>query len=177
MEPRHFRYVTPMALCNITLGTNTLNLRKRGRSCCWPFKTIRGIPSRSVSSPRAMLIWDGSTKRARSSPGCAPLPLWSCPAICLGATPSTGSFFCRACAWRSARRHEPDYRRAAIRVYRCCYAPLAPEKNPSSSRQFPGAPALAAFPCVSQDGLEYGTEWGLCKLAGLAIGAADEAAQ
>ena len=28
-----------------------------------------------------MPIWGGSTKRARSSPGCAPLPRWSCRAI------------------------------------------------------------------------------------------------
>ena len=30
-------------------------------------------------SPRAMPIWGGSTKRARSSPGCAPLPLMVVP--------------------------------------------------------------------------------------------------
>jgi len=53
-------------------------------------------------------IWVGSTRRARSSPGCAPSPRWSCRAICLCATPRTASCTCRACAWRRANRHEPD---------------------------------------------------------------------
>src|SRR5882724_4528840 len=40
-----------------------------------------GSPSHTAFSLRATPIWGGSTKRARSSPGCAPLRRWSCRAI------------------------------------------------------------------------------------------------
>jgi TolB-like protein len=67
-----------------------------------------GYPPHTEFSPRAMPIWGGSTRRARSLPGCAPSPPWSCQAICRGSTPSTASSTFRASAWRLARRHEPN---------------------------------------------------------------------
>ncbi|HEY8873406.1 MAG TPA: tetratricopeptide repeat protein [Stellaceae bacterium] len=79
-------------------------LTRRRRSCCWPFKTILAFPPHTAHSPRVMPIWAGSTKRARSSPGCAPSPLWSCRASPNSATPRTVSCSSPACAWRSARR-------------------------------------------------------------------------
>src|SRR5258707_80483 len=81
---------------------------KRRRSCSWPFKTIRAIRTHIAFSPRAMPIWAGSTKRARSSPGCAPLPLWSCRTFCRGATRRTVSSSCRVYAWRWVSQHEAD---------------------------------------------------------------------
>jgi len=56
----------------------------------------------------SMLIWSGSTQRARSSPGCAPSPLWCCQAICRGAIPRTARSSCRACVWRRVMRHDLD---------------------------------------------------------------------
>jgi adenylate cyclase len=56
------------------------------RSCACQFMTIRAFPTHTDFSPRAMPIWGGSMKRALSSPGCAPLPHWSCRAIRLTAT-------------------------------------------------------------------------------------------
>jgi tetratricopeptide (TPR) repeat protein len=82
-------------------------LTKQRRNCSYRCKTTRAIPTLTAFSPRAMPIWGGSTKRMRSSPGCAPLPLWLCRAIRPGATPSTASCSCPACAWRRVRRNEP----------------------------------------------------------------------
>ena len=50
----------------------------------------------------------GSTKRARPSPSCARSPGWSCRAMFPFAALSTASCFFRACAWRPARRNEPE---------------------------------------------------------------------
>ena len=49
-----------------------------------------------------------STTRERSSGGCAPLPPSWCPVPPLTETQSSASYSCRACAWRPARKHEPD---------------------------------------------------------------------
>src|ERR1700730_15316374 len=83
-------------------------MRQR-KSWFWPFKTILVFLAHTAAWLRAMPIWGGSTKQARSSPGCAPLRLWSCRAICcIYATPRIASFCCRACAWRRAKKHEAD---------------------------------------------------------------------
>ena len=73
--------------------SSNAGLTKRRRSCSWPFKTIRAVPPPTAFSPRAMPIWDGSTKRERSSPGCVPLPLRSCRAICISANPEDRELF------------------------------------------------------------------------------------
>jgi adenylate cyclase len=54
-------------------------------------------PPHITFSPHVTPIWAVSTKRARSSPGCAPSPLRSCQAVCLTANPRTASCSCRAC--------------------------------------------------------------------------------
>ena len=61
-----------------------------------------GFLRHTAHSPRATRIWIGSMKRAMSSPACAPLPRWFCPATSLSANPKTASSSCRACAWRWA---------------------------------------------------------------------------
>jgi adenylate cyclase len=66
-----------------------------------------GYPPHTEFSPRALPIWGGSTRRARSSVGCAPSPPWSRRAICCGSTPSTASSSCQARAWRRATGHDP----------------------------------------------------------------------
>src|SRR5215472_3732339 len=48
-----------------------------------------GFPPRTAISPRATRTWGGSMRRAASSSGCAPSPLWLCRGICFFATPST----------------------------------------------------------------------------------------
>src|SRR5207253_2974070 len=55
-------------------------------------------------SPRAMLIWDGSTKRARSLRGCAALRLAWCRAPHSCGALRTASCLCRASARRWANR-------------------------------------------------------------------------
>src|ERR1700730_2586341 len=83
-------------------------MRQR-KSWFWPFKTILVFLAHTAPWLRAMPIWGGSTKQARSSPGCAPLRLWSCRAICcIYATLRIASFCCRACAWRWVTQHEAD---------------------------------------------------------------------
>ena len=83
-------------------------LTRRRRSCSWPFKTIQVFPLGTAISRRAMPIWGDSTKRVRSSPDCARLPLSSCRAARNSATPRTANYCFRAFAWRWARRNEPD---------------------------------------------------------------------
>jgi hypothetical protein len=63
------------------------------------------LPTHTAFSPRAMPKWGDSTKRARSSLGCAPLLQRSCRAIWDGATPRTANCCCRACAsrWTNTR--------------------------------------------------------------------------
>jgi TolB-like protein len=90
-----------------------------------------GFPPPYRALAAAMPIWAGSTKRARSSPGCAPLPLCSCRTIWLFATPRTVSSTSLACAWRPARQVEHILRRT-LHVDR---------RRPSShlGRQYDGA--------------------------------------
>ena len=68
----------------------------------------QAILPHTAFSLRATPIWGGLTKHGLSSPGCAPLPLRSYPAICRGATRRTASYSCRACGWLLAKQHEPD---------------------------------------------------------------------
>jgi hypothetical protein len=79
-----------------------------------------GFPPHTGFSPRAMPIWGGSMKRAVSSAGCAPLLLTSYRTFCPGETPSTANCCCPACAWREARRDEPDPPPRRDPRRRCC---------------------------------------------------------
>ena len=69
-----------------------------------------GIRIRTAFSPRAMLIWDGSTKRARSLRGCAALRLAWCRAPHSCGALRTASCFCRASARRWANRDDHGLR-------------------------------------------------------------------
>jgi TolB-like protein/class 3 adenylate cyclase len=52
-----------------------LGLKRRRQSYFCPFKTTPDIPPHTAILQRVIRIWGGSTKRARSSPDCAPSPL------------------------------------------------------------------------------------------------------
>jgi tetratricopeptide (TPR) repeat protein len=82
--------------------------RRRCRSFSSRSKKTRTTRRHIVLSPPATRRWDGSTKRGRLSRGCIRSHLsWRRTSAMYG-TPSTASFSFRACAWRPARRHEPD---------------------------------------------------------------------
>jgi adenylate cyclase len=61
----------------------------------------------TASSPPAVRKWVGLTRRAMWFGGCVRLRTWCCRTRRTGATPTTESCSCRACAWRWARRNEP----------------------------------------------------------------------
>ena len=101
--------------CPLVVMHNPRNETSVWRIPGFPFDVGRGggapavipaIPTHVAFSPRAMRTWGGSTKRARSSPGCAPLPLRSCRAPSSSATPRTASCSCRAYDLLPAARHE-----------------------------------------------------------------------
>src|SRR6266542_205488 len=58
--------------------------------------------------------WGVSTMHARSSPDCAQSPLRSCHPICPFGIPRIANSYCRACAWRWARRAEVTNRKSAF---------------------------------------------------------------
>jgi len=80
-------WVSPCPRWVRPISSNT-GLMKRRRICSWPSRTIPVFPTHTALSPRAMLIWDGSTKHARSSQSCARLSLWSCRTFCRGRNPA-----------------------------------------------------------------------------------------
>jgi TolB-like protein len=95
LSPRE-RMSQPLSVLGQPTSSNA-SLTKRWRNCSWPFKTIQAIPPHTALSLRAMPIWGGSTRLARSSPGCALLPLKSCRASFLTGTRSTASYSYRVC--------------------------------------------------------------------------------
>src|SRR5204862_5018454 len=65
-------------------------------------------PSSIATLRPAMRIWAGSKTRERSSHGCGLLPPACCRTPDSYATPNTASCCCPGCAWRWAKRHEPN---------------------------------------------------------------------
>src|SRR6266851_5392812 len=97
----------------------------RRQSCLHQSKRLRVLRRPTGFSRRVTRTWAGLEKLEGSSNACARSPRSSFLVSFPFETRSTASFSCRACAWRPARRNEPDPppRRDPCRRCRGVFAP------------------------------------------------------
>jgi hypothetical protein len=84
------------------------DLKKREECCSYRCKRSQTGCRPTASLPLATHTWAASTTPGKPSGGYGRSQTNWCRAPRIGVTPSTESFTCRACAWRLARRSEPD---------------------------------------------------------------------